>query len=186
MSDKDTKDIVILMTVSEKAKMLKIVISGAPQGEMPVICSGLFADRYKLLDQVWVEIKKRQPQVVKVKSGNPVSSSKKTPQGKKIFKAGELVEGKNGDDQSVAEDEHDEAPDAAEAAIDAQTPPITEPEDTIEEAEENLPEIEVDESVTQDNNNPHRALDTVEDIDAERDDLDADQDDDEESEDEDE
>lgn len=46
----------------------KLIVSGAPQHEMPVVRTGLFAQRHDLLDEVWIALGTRKPQVVKVKA----------------------------------------------------------------------------------------------------------------------
>ena len=128
----DKADIVLTMTVSEKGSKLVVVVSGAPQHEMPTVRSGVFADRHRLLDEVWVELKKRKPQVVKVPKEKTDKSTK--PAADTTTEPG---------DQLVAE-EPDQAPDPVEKALDDAganlEPEIPDPDET----EEQLPLIEGD------------------------------------------
>jgi hypothetical protein len=73
MSD---KTIVITITVYpfEKNKR-RILVAGAPQGEMPVARSGLFSDLHDLVDQLWLDLAGRKPQTVHAKKGAPAASS---------------------------------------------------------------------------------------------------------------
>lgn len=52
----------------------KIIVSGAPKDEMPVVRGGLFANRHALLDDVYRGVMKRAPQIIthpKQKAGKP-------------------------------------------------------------------------------------------------------------------
>jgi hypothetical protein len=71
--NENKNEIVLTITVTEKNGKPHILVSGAPAHEMPIVRSGLFADRHRLLDEVWVEIKKRKPQIVKVKAEKPAT-----------------------------------------------------------------------------------------------------------------
>lgn len=65
------KDIVLTITaqpVDGKGKR-KIVVAGAREGEMPLIRTGTFADLYKLIDDVWIEVNTRTGAAVKGKTG---------------------------------------------------------------------------------------------------------------------
>lgn len=126
MSDKPS-DIIITIQISPLANgKRKIVVSGAPEKEMPAVYAGTFQDLHQLIDTTWRELMTRKPQVVKVsepKSEKPASKPKK------------------GDDQ-LDDDEQDPAPDPAQTDIDAQTPPIAEePEDTTDEAEQHAQDL---------------------------------------------
>lgn len=43
----------------------KIIVSGAPKEEMPIVRAGLFANRHSLLDEIYRDVMKRKPQVIK-------------------------------------------------------------------------------------------------------------------------
>ena len=123
-------DIVITISITPAANgKRKIIISGAPEKEMPVVRTGTFPDLHRLIDETWVKLMKREPQVVTIKE--------------KVKSAKSKVQKAHGD-QLDADNEQDEVPDAAEQAIDEQAPPLTEPDDTIEQAEQDLPKIEGD------------------------------------------
>lgn len=49
----------------QKGKPRQITVAGAPDGEMPVIKSGTFADRHSLVDVIWKELTERAPQIPK-------------------------------------------------------------------------------------------------------------------------
>lgn len=65
--DAKQKDIIITIQVSPvSGGKRKVLISGAPEQEMPIVRAGVFADMNRLLGEVWIELQKRKPQVVKV------------------------------------------------------------------------------------------------------------------------
>lgn len=67
MSDK-TKTILITIEIGDFDKgKRKVTLSGAPVGEMPIVKTGTFAELHHLIDVVWIELAKRQPQLVTVK-----------------------------------------------------------------------------------------------------------------------
>lgn len=43
----------------------KIVVSGAQEGEMPAVCSGVFSELHDLVNAVWLTLQTRKPQVVR-------------------------------------------------------------------------------------------------------------------------
>lgn len=59
-----------LTVMPSKNGKRKTMVSAAPEGEMPIARTGLFADRHALLDEVWGELQHRQPQVVKADQSN--------------------------------------------------------------------------------------------------------------------
>lgn len=62
------KSIVITITVLPFAKgKRRLIVSGAPQGEMPVVHTGEFAQVHQLINSAWAELVRRKPQVPKVK-----------------------------------------------------------------------------------------------------------------------
>jgi hypothetical protein len=111
---------VITITVKEpKGKGRPIIVSAAPEGEMPIILTGLFQDRHTLLDEIWVQLLTRKPQVVKVAAEKKVAAAKDAPT---------------------------EFPDEAEKDEDATPAPEEKPDQLVRPADaEGLPIIEGDE-----------------------------------------
>jgi hypothetical protein len=72
MSD---KTIILTITVYpfDKGKR-RILVAGAPQGEMPIARPGLFHELHDLVDQLWLDLAERKPQTVHVKKGAPAAS----------------------------------------------------------------------------------------------------------------
>jgi hypothetical protein len=72
--------IVITITVSPlKNGKRAILLSGAPEGEMPEMRVGVFSQLHPLLDEVWVTLHKRKSQLVtkpKSSSKEPAAKSK--------------------------------------------------------------------------------------------------------------
>ena len=66
----NTKPIQLNITIQPAAAngKRKVVVSGAPEGEMPHIITGEFSQMHALIDQTYVALLKRDPQVVKVKN----------------------------------------------------------------------------------------------------------------------
>ena len=59
--------IVLTVTVyPPKKNKRRVVVSGAPEGEMPLLLTGLFQERHALLDQAYAECLKRKPQLVTI------------------------------------------------------------------------------------------------------------------------
>lgn len=64
----DEKAVTIIVTVLPPKKGgRKMLVSAARDGEMPLVLSGLFADRHHLLDQAYAMAMKREAQIVTVK-----------------------------------------------------------------------------------------------------------------------
>ncbi len=75
MNDKDT---IITITIQPLAKgTRKVLVSGAPEGEMPVVRAGMFQELQHLIGGVWVELQKRKPQTVKVPAATKTATAKK-------------------------------------------------------------------------------------------------------------
>jgi len=72
MSD---KTIIITITIYpfEKNKR-RVLVAGAPQGEMPIARPGLFHELHDLVDQLWLDLAERKPQTVHVKKGAPAAA----------------------------------------------------------------------------------------------------------------
>lgn len=71
MSTKPTEPKPITLTIVVlpiKNGKRSIVVSGAPEGEMPIVETGVFADLHRLIDQVWLTLLQRKPQVVTIKT----------------------------------------------------------------------------------------------------------------------
>ncbi len=61
----EPKPITLIVTIyPPKKDKRKVVVSAAPEGEMPAIFNGLFPDRHALLDRAFAAVLKRDPQVV--------------------------------------------------------------------------------------------------------------------------
>lgn len=118
MSDKAKSTLITVEIEGLVNGKRKIAVSGAPEGEMPIVRTGTFPELHHLIDQVWIELQKRQPQVVTVKAEK---------------KAAPKPAAKPSDPKSDSKDgEPDEAPDPVtatelEAEGDASEPPA-EPE----------------------------------------------------------
>ncbi len=118
--DTKPKDTIITITVSPVANgKRRVLISGAPEQEMPVVRVGTFAELHHLLDEVWVMLQKRKPQVVKVKAEKPAAKPTAKTAATKSEDADqdEVEEGTKQGDQLV-EDTPDEAPDPVKKAFD--------------------------------------------------------------------
>lgn len=60
----EPKPIVMTIAVYPPRKgQRQIVVSGAPEGELPAVRSGVFADLHQMINQMWMELIKRKPQV---------------------------------------------------------------------------------------------------------------------------
>mgnify|MGYP001581900330 CR=1 FL=1 len=78
MSKNDTP-IILTVTIQPAAAngKRKVIVSGAPEGEMPHIVTGEFPQLHTLIDQTYVALLKRDPQVVKVKKLESAADSAK-------------------------------------------------------------------------------------------------------------
>lgn len=75
MPDND-KPIILTVTVYPiKGSKRPIVVSGAPDGEMPIVHSGAFAEVHQLINRTWAELLKRKPQVPKITAPKPDKAS---------------------------------------------------------------------------------------------------------------
>ena len=73
----DIKPITIILTIHPPKKTSRRVdVAAAPEGEMPLLLTGAFADRHKLADQAFAALLKRKPQTVKASSNG--TGKKKT------------------------------------------------------------------------------------------------------------
>ncbi len=116
----DPKPIVLTMTIFPPKKgVRKVVVTGAPDGEMPLLLAGVFAERHTLIDQAFSGVLKRDPQVVTVKEAKPAKSKSK---------------GAASDDDEEQGGE-DEAVEATDQLVSEDGPLPTSPVDTGEEQE---------------------------------------------------
>ena len=69
MSTLNEQTIIITATVAPlKGGKRAIIVSAAPEGELPVILSGNFAELKTLFDEAWLALLKREPVVVPEKA----------------------------------------------------------------------------------------------------------------------
>jgi hypothetical protein len=85
--------VVLTVTVypPKKGKRM-VVVSGAPEGEMPLLLTGLFQDRHALLDQAYAQCLKRDPQLVTIAEPKAKPGKSKS-----------VTAGTEDDDEEVAE-----------------------------------------------------------------------------------
>jgi hypothetical protein len=102
----------------------KIIVSGAPAGEMPIVRTGLFADRHVLLDEVWGELQHRKPQVVKAKGQ---TKKDKAPNEQAQAVAAEVLEGESANPASA--EQLAQLDTRAQHALGAGSKPLTPPAD---------------------------------------------------------
>ena len=119
MTDKPS-DIILTITVSPLANSKRqVLVSGAPEKEMPVVRTGLFPELHGLIDQVWIELMKRKPQVVTVKVEKPKTTAAGEQGSRGAGETETETETTQSGDQSVAGAEPDAAPDPVTAAENA-------------------------------------------------------------------
>lgn len=100
------KQVVITITVLPLAKgKRRIIVSGAPEGEMPAVHSGEFAQVHQLINTTWAELMKRKAQVPKLTA--PKTEPAKATKGD----SGQAVsdEGDEGDQMVASETDAPEA-----------------------------------------------------------------------------
>ena len=134
----NTKPIQLNITIQPPAAngKRKVVVSGAPEGEMPHILTGEFSQMHALLDQTYVALLKRDPQVVKVKnaeSGDDGTKRRKNKSVRAISNRGDG--GKRGDakpDQLDRSGNTPETNDEELPVIEGDTSPETQPSLSLE------------------------------------------------------
>jgi len=68
----DPKPITLIVTIYPPKKGQRhVMVSGAPEGEMPLLFTGIFQERHALLDQAFAGVLKREPQIVTLKDDKP-------------------------------------------------------------------------------------------------------------------
>lgn len=71
----DPKPITLIVTIYPPKKNVRhVMVSGAPEGEMPLLFTGIFQERHALLDQAFAGVLKREPQIVTLKDDKPGKS----------------------------------------------------------------------------------------------------------------
>ena len=110
------KPIVLTVVIYPPKKNKRaVIVSGAPEGEMPLALVGLFQDRHALLDQAYGAVLKRDPQLVTIKE----------PATKKIGKSKSITAGVDDEDET----EETETSDQMVTGDAAPVSPSTEAED---------------------------------------------------------
>lgn len=135
----EPKPVVLTVTIFPlKNGKRPLVISGAPDGEMPVVRTGNFSEIHRLFDELWLEMIKRKPKVV----ARPTAS-----------KSTERTSKASGEDK-------DEAPESGEA--DTETTDEAQ-ETSAEETGEASPEAvaELEQSIFQAKSNVEEAADQL-------------------------
>ena len=121
----------------------KVIVSGAPEKEMPVVRLGTFAERHALEDAVWLELMKREPQLVTVKVEKSKPATKPTAEDQSAEGATENSESAepSGAESPTAQSQRD--PDGLGAEAETDRAPGAEKRDVPVEPEQ-LPMIEGD------------------------------------------
>ena len=138
--------IIITATVAPlKNGKRAVLVSAAPDGELPVILAGNFADLKNLFDEAWLALLKREPVVVPDKARQ---GEVEKPQAKKTPKPGVVQDKPMTDDeidQAIAPDD-DDADETETVETDTVEPePVIEPEPAnLEPAPDQLVRIEND------------------------------------------
>jgi len=71
----ELRPIVLTVTIAPSKRGGRgIVVTGAPEGELPAVYTGAFSDLHRLIDQVWIEVNTRKPLVV-TRKGKAVAES---------------------------------------------------------------------------------------------------------------
>ena len=127
----ELKPIVLTVTIYPPKKgVRKVVVTGAPEGEMPLLLEGVFAERHALIDQAFSGVLKRDPQVVTLKEEKPAKSKSKG------AAADDDEEEQGGEAVADASDQPmHRAADAGQVLVSEDGPLPTSPVDTGEEQE---------------------------------------------------
>lgn len=70
--------IIVTLLPPKKGKR-KLVISAAPEGEMPLLITGEFSERHALLDRAYATVMKRDPQVVTLPADKTTNKANRAP-----------------------------------------------------------------------------------------------------------
>ncbi len=68
-SDGQEKIVIVIEVAPPKDGKRRILVTGAPVGELPAVYTGVFADLHKLVDQVWIAVNTRKPLPVTSRKG---------------------------------------------------------------------------------------------------------------------
>lgn len=124
------KPVVLTVTIFPlKHGKRPLVISGAPDGEMPVVRSGNFSEIHSLFDSLWLELIKRKPKVVTKPAVKTTQSNKKT-----MDKPADDKDGETPADESQDEAAETDATENEEANPEA----VAELEESIYNAKSNV------------------------------------------------
>lgn len=148
------KPITLIVTIYPPKKGQRhVMVSGAPEGEMPLIFTGIFQERHALLDQAFAGVLKREPQIVTLKDDKPG----------KPDKAKSITGGVEDDDEETSVTESD-ATDQLVTDADVSEPENAEsvPVSPITGSDE-LPEIEGDTATSEDVQRFEAALEELKD-----------------------
>ena len=129
----ELKPIVLTVTIYPPKKgVRKVVVTGAPEGEMPLLLSGVFAERHALIDQAFSGVLKRDPQVVTLKEEKPAKASKSKSKG--TVAADDDEPGDEGEAVEASDQPMHRAADAGQVLV-SDNPLPASPVDTGEEQE---------------------------------------------------
>lgn len=148
------KPITLIVTIYPPKKGQRhVMVSGAPEGEMPLIFTGIFQERHALLDQAFAGVLKREPQIVTLKDDKPG----------KPDKAKSITGGVEDDDEETSVTESD-ATDQLVTDAEVSEPENAEsvPVSPITGSDE-LPEIEGDTATSEDVQRFEAALEELKD-----------------------
>jgi len=146
------KPITLIVTIYPPKKNVRhVMVSGAPEGEMPLLLTGTFQERHTLLDQAFAGVLKREPQFVLTTVTTKPDKSKSVTGGVDDEESSAAEDG----DQLVSDSSEPESDDSNAKSVPVS--PITSSED--------LPAIEGD---TADQDDAQRFEAALEDLKAEQ------------------
>ena len=85
----DDKKILITVSIYPTGKdgVRLVIVTGAPEGELPIAYHGAFSEIHQMIDRAWIEINTRKPLVVKSatkKAGETESPEHETAEPEKL------------------------------------------------------------------------------------------------------
>ena len=99
------KPITLIVTIYPPKKGQRhVMVSGAPEGEMPLLFTGIFQERHALLDQAFAGVLKREPQIVTLKDDKPGKSKSITASADDDDDSTESTKQSDASDQLVSDD----------------------------------------------------------------------------------
>lgn len=133
------KPVVVTVTINPlKNGKRPLVISGAPDGEMPVVRSGNFSEIHSLFDEMWLELIKRKPKVVTKPAVKPTQPDKKTTAKTDDDKDDGVAKPYLANDSTQSEETQNQAAEIEEAGGEASPDDVAELEDSIREGQSNI------------------------------------------------